>query len=462
MKHLLRNDTLPAFLLGLSALAMPLGSVHAQTDSYNIKIGNLLMDFSMNVGYAYNDNVTAVSKNTPDLIDPTIIGPRADYIFSYGFDVGINWQITDNNTLGVVLGMKNEDYRELNYMDSNRTFFTVNPDSMVDFTVLLGFLEARVYNKFGYTVDGSNSVFVTAADTDQVVGGDGREIIRGRSVATRVDRYAAWTNEIGLELLAILNPLEVTLRVSRYDLMPDDNDELEFVQQLDGTFQRPKDRWEFTRRSELIVFGQVYYPLGRENGVGVFGRYTDNDYKRDLLADSTGWQIGVTGDWGIGERTALSASVGFDFRDYDERNTLRFLEDGSFADITSGQNLFYSISLLNLLGESFNHKFSFSRVVSYGRVTNEQVSDIFAWDFLYEGLRRIDVIGGVQWVTAKDSGPALYAENYDLLMATLGFEVELGNHLSTKLDLRHVNKDSNDNDRDFVQNSASLSLRYDF
>jgi hypothetical protein len=462
MKHLLCRNSLPAYLLGLGVMALPWGSVHAQTDNYNIKIGDLMMDFAVNVAYAYNDNVTAVSDDTPDLIDPTIIGPRADYIFSYGFDIGINWQITDNNTLGVVLGMKYEDYQDLNYMDSSKTFFSVRPDSMVDFTVLLGFLEARVYNKFGYTVDGSNSVFVTTVDGDPVVGGDEREIVRGRSVATRVDRYAAWTNELGLELMAILNPLEVTLRVSRYDLMPDDDDELEFVQQLNGTFQRPKDRWEFTRRSELIVFGQIYYPLGRDNGVGVFGRYTDNNYKRDILADSTGWQIGLVGDWAIGERTALSASVGFDFRDYDERNTLRFLNDGSFADITSGSNIFYSVSLLNLLGESFNHKFTFSRVVSYGRVTNEQVSDIFAWDFLFEGLRRIDVTGGVQWVTAKDSGPALYAEEYDLLMATLGFEVELGDHLSTKLDLRHVNKDSNDDDRDFVQNSASLSLRYDF
>ncbi len=420
------------------------------------------MDFSVNVGYAYNDNVTAVSDNTPDLIDPSILGPREDFIFSYGANIGIDWQITDNNTLGVVLGLRYEDYKDLNYMDSNKTFFSVDPESQVEFTVLLGFLEARVYDKFGYTVDGSNSVLVEAVDGPQVIDGEGREIIRGRSYATRVDRFAAWTNEMGIEFLAVLNPLEVTLRISQYNLMPDDNDESEFVNELNGTFQRPKDRWEFTRRGEFIINGQVYYPLGRENGAGVFVQYSKNDYKRDILADSKGWQVGLLADWALGDRTALSASVGYDYRNFDETNTLRYLADGSYADITEGKNVFYSVSILNLLGETFNHKLSFSRVVNFGRVTNEQVSDVIAWDFLYEGIRRMNVTGGVQWVNAEDSGPSLYAETYDLLMATLGFEIELGDHLFTNLNVRHVNKDSDDNDRDFVQNLASISLKYDF
>ncbi len=463
MKRISRFRLSLASQLLLTLICFTTVSSRAQTDNYNIKIGDLLMDFSMHVGYAYNDNVTAVSDNVPDLIDPSIVGPREDYILSYGADVDINWQITDNNTLGVVLGLRYEDYQDLNYMDSSKTFFHIDPSSEVDFTVLLGMVEARVYGKFGYTVDGSNSVFVEAVpQEDQVIGGDGREIIRGRSVGTRVDRYAAWSTEYGIELLAILNPLEATLRVSQYHLMPDDNDADEFVEQLDGTFQRPEDRWEFTRRSEFIINGQLYYPLGRENGVGVFGQFTRNNYKRDILADSDGWKVGLLADWALGDRTAISASVGYDFRDYDEANTLRFLETGEFADITEGDNIFYSFEILNLLGETFNHKLSFTRAVSYGRVTNEQVSDVIAWDFLYEGIRRMNITGGVQWASADDSGPALYAEKYDLFMATLGFDIELGEHLVTSLNLRHVNKDSNDNDRDFEQNLASIMLRYDF
>ncbi len=462
MKSCSRLKFILASSLFVSLFQITTVSTFGQSEDYNIKIGDLLMDFSVNVGYAYNDNVTAVADNTPDVFDPTIIGPREDFIFSYGADVGINWQITDNNTLGIVLGLKYQDYMDLDYMDSNNTFFSVDPDSEVDFTVLLGSIEIRVYDKFGYTVDGSNSVLVNAVDDGEVVDGDDREIIRGRSIATRVDRFAAWTNEFGIELLAVLNPLEVTFSVSQYNLMPDDNDADEFVDELGGTFQRPDDRWEFQRRGELIINGQVYYPLGRDNGVGIFAQYFDNQYKRDILADSNTYQIGLTGDWGLGERTAISATVGYDMRDYDEANTLRFLNDGSFADITEGNNMFYSLSLLNLLGETFNHKFTFSRQVTYGRVTNEQVSDVFAWDFLYEGIRRVDLTGGIQWVSAEDSGPSLYAESYDLLMATLGFSVELGEHLMTNVDFRHVNKDSNDNDRDFVQNLASISLMYDF
>ena len=462
MKSYSRSKIFLASSVILSLFPLSTFSLFSQTDDYNIKIGDLLMDFSVHVGYSYNDNVTAVSEDTPDFLDSSIIGPREDFILSYGASVGIDWQITDNNTLGVVLGLQYKDYQDLDYMDSNNTFFSVDPSSEVDFTVLLGFIEARIYDKFGYTVDGSNSVFVDTVDGQEVVDGEDREILRGRSISTRVDRYAAWENTMGVEFVAVLNPIEVSLSISKYDLMPDDNDEDEFVTELGGTFQRPKDRWEFTRRSEFMINGQVYYPLGKENGVGIFAQYSKNDYKRDILADSTGWQFGLLADWALGERTAIEAVVGYDMRDYDEANTLRYLSDGSFADITEGKNVFYSLQLLNLLGETFNHKFSITRLVDFGRVTNEQVSTTIAWDFLYEGIRRVDVTGGVQWVTAEDSGPVLYAEDYDLFMATLGFEIELGEHLVTNVDFRHLNKDSNDDDRDFVQNVASITLKYDF
>jgi len=462
MKSFSRSKFLLAPSLFLSLFHFTTVSLFSQSDDYNIKIGDLLMDFSVNVGYAYNDNVTAVSDDTPDFLDPTIIGPREDYIFSYGANLGMNWQITDNNTLAVSLGLQYKDYQDLDYMDSANTFFSVDPESEIEFTVLLGFIEARVFDEFGYTVDGSNSVFVETVDGQEVIDGEGREILRGRSISTRVDRYAAWTNRLGVELFAILNPLEVSLTISQFNLMPDDNDEDEFVTELGGTFQRPKDRWEFTRRGEFMIDGRVYYPLGDEKGAGVFVSYSENDYKRDILADSKGWKIGLWTDWSLGDRTAITATVGYDFRDYDEANTLRFLSDGSFADITEGKNVFYSLELLNLLGETFNHKFSISRAVNFGRVTNEQVSTTIAWDFLYEGIRRMDITGGVQWTTSEDSGPALYAEDYDLFMATLGFKIELLESLATNIDLTHVNKDSDDDDRDFTQNIARISLMYDF
>lgn len=462
MKSYSRSKFFLASSVFLSLFPLSTVSLFSQTDDYNIKIGDLLMDFSVHVGYSYNDNVTAVADHTPDFLDPTILGPREDFILSYGANVGLDWQITDNNTLGVNLGLNYNDYQDLDYMDSSNTFFSVDPTSEIDFTVLLGFIEARVYDRFGYTVDGSNSVFVDTVDGQEVLDGEDREILRGRSISTRVDRYAAWENEMGVEFLAVLNPVEVSLKISQYNLMPDDNDEDEFVTELGGTFQRPKDRWEFTRRSEFMINGEVYYPLGNENGVGIFAQYSKNNYKRDILADSTGWQVGLLADWALGERTAIEAVVGYDMRDYDEANTLRYLSDGTFADVTEGKNVFYSLKLLNLLGETFNHKLSITRLVDFGRVTNEQVSTTIAWDFLYEGIRRVDVTGGVQWVNAKDSGPVLYAEDYDLFMATLGFEIELGEHLVTNVNFAHLNKDSNDDDRDFVQNKASITLLYDF
>jgi len=462
MNKLFRFNRLTSLISLLAISPLAAFSTLAQTDDYNINIADLLMDFSVFVEYTYNDNVTAIPDDAVDRFDPSIVGPRSDYSLGFGADVGIDWQLTDNNTLGLVFGFRALDYQDLNYLDSERTFFSIAPESEIDFSILLGSFEFRIYDRFGYTVDGSNSVLVDRVAQDEggpVVDPDGRPIIEGRSVSFAVDRYAAWENEIGLEGIAFLNPVEWTIRISRYDLMPDDNDGGEFIEELGRALE--DDRWEFTRRREWIINTQVYYPLGRDNGFGVYGQYTSNDYKRDILTDSDGWQIGATVDWALGDRTALSATVGYDVREYDEANILRFA-NGNIAYILEGKNWFYTVEILNLLGETFNHKLSFTRQISYGRATNEQLSSIIAYDFLYEGIRNVDFTGGFQWLTAEDSGPAPFAEDYDLFLARLGLDIELTESLNSKLSYQYVDKDSDNNDRDFEQSRASVSLHYDF
>lgn len=462
MNSYMRLNRTFAYLSLLALAPFLVIPVSAQSEDYNIKIGDLLMDFSVYAEYTYNDNVTTIPEDAIDRFDPTIVGPRTDYSLGLGANLGIEWQISDNNTLGVVLGFSMLDYQELDYLDSQKTFFSVDPESEIDFVVLLGSVELRVYDRFGYSVDGSNSVLVDRVAVDPggpVVDPDGRPIIEGRSVSFAVDRYAAWENELGLEGLVILNPVEWTFGIRRYDVMPDDNDDGEFIDELGRSLET--DRWEFTRRSELIIDTQIYYPLGRDNGVGVFGRYSSNDYKRDILTDSDGWQIGAVLDWSLGDRTALSATVGYDVRSFDEENTLRF-QDGTIADILEGKNWFYSLEILNLLGETFNHKLSFTRQIAFGRATNEQVSTIIAYDFLYEGIRNVDLTGGIQWIDAEDSGPSPFAEDYDLFLATLGLDIELTESLNSIISYQYADKDSNNNDRDFKQTRASVRLNYDF
>lgn len=452
-------------LVYISCLQFTSPIAYSQTEDYNIKIGDLLLDFSVYGEYTYNDNVTTIPEGVVDRFDPTIIGPRSDYILGFGADVGINWQISDNNTLGLVVGVKYEDYSELDYLDSKNTFFSVTPESEVDLTVLVGPVEFRVYDKFGYTVSGSNAALVEVIEDDQgEVEGEGLPIVRGRSISVQVDRYAAWTNEIGIEGLAILNPLEWTIGLRRYDLIPDDNDGDENVDELGGTGGLEDDRWEFTNRTETIIDSQIYYPLGRDNGAGIFGSYTENDYNEDILADSEGWQIGAVVDWTLGERTVFSANVGYSFREFDEENTLTFREEdgGGLADILESEVVFYSFEILNLVGESLNHKLTYTKGVGLGRVTNEQITETMAWDFTFEGIRNVDLNGGFRWINADDSGPDQFAEHYDLFMATVGLSVVITESLNCQISYRYLDKDSDNNDRDYKQNLATLSLHYDF
>jgi hypothetical protein len=463
MNRCVRLNVFLTSLVYMSCLQFTSSIAYSQTEDYNIKIGDLLLDFSVYGEYSYNDNVTTIPEGVPDQFDPTIIGPRDDYIFGWGADVGINWQITDSNTLSLTLGVKYEDYSELDYLDTQNTFFSVDPDSEVDFKVLIGPFEFNVYDKFGYSVSGSNAALIQVTeDPEGEVDAGGRPILRGRSLSVRVDRYAAWTNEIGVEGLAVLNPLEWTIGLRRYDLMPDDNDSGENVAQLGGTLDT--DRWEFTRRSENIIDSQLYYPLGRDNGAGIFGKYTENDYKREILADSNGWQIGAVVDWSLGDRTAFSANVGYNYREYDETLTLHKLpaDGGGLADILESKDMFYSFEILNLIGQSLNHKLSFTKSIGLGRVTNEQIISVAAWDFTFEGIRNVDLTGGVQWINADDSGPDQFAEHYDLFMATLGFDIKISSSLNGRVSYRYIDKDSDNNDRDYKQNLVSVSLHYDF
>jgi hypothetical protein len=447
-------------ILVLTASLATLTPAWSQTRDYNIKLGDLLIDFSAHVQYAYNDNVTALPEGAIDRFNPSIIGPRSDYYWTYGVDAAINWQLTDYNTFGATVGIQWIDYQDLNYLDSQKTSFSISPDTQLDFTVLVGPVEAKVYGKIGYSVDGSNAVLVERAPSDgPIVDAEGRPIVQGNSVSFEVDRYASWTQEVGVEFVTNLNPLVWTLGVRQFWLIPDDDDGEEYVEELGRTLET--DRWEFTRRDEFIVDSTLYYPMGRENGFGITGRYTENDYKRDILTDSSGWQVGAILDWSLGEKTMASASVGYDVRDFSKDTTLKYA-DGAFADVTKGKNWFYGVEVLNLLGETFNHKVSYHRTIGLGRATNQQVSDTLSYDFLFEGIRSVDLTGGVQWVDSKDSGPAPFAEDYKLLMYTLSAEVELIADLSSKLQFRHVKKNSDNNDRDFKQNLVTLSLHYDF
>jgi hypothetical protein len=456
MKCSIRSSILTALAVNVLSLT----SLQGQSRDYNIKIGDLLIDFTAHAQYAWNDNVTTVPEGAIDRFNPGIIGPREDYFWTYGIDAGLNWQLTDYNTFGATIGIQWVDYQKLNYMDSQRTFFSISPDTQLDFTVLVGPVEAKAYGKVGYSVDGSNAVLVERAPSDgPIVDAEGRPVIQGTSVSFEVDRYASWTSEVGVDFETNLNPLVWTLGVRQFWLIPDDNDGDEYVEELGRNLAT--DRWEFTRRSEFIVDTMLYYPMAREDGVGIMGRYSKNDYKRDILTDSSGWQVGAVVDRALGEKTALSARVGYDVRSFSRETTLKYT-DGTFADTVRGKNWFYGVEVLNLLGETFNHKIGYNRVIGLGRSTNQQVSDTVSYDFLFEGIRSIDVTGGVQWVSSEDSGPAPFAEDYKLLMFTLALEVELIEDLSSKLQFRHVKKNSDNNDRDFTQNLASLSLQYDF
>ncbi len=470
-----------AYLTGLLALLIKPFTALAQSDDYNIRIGDLLMDFSVYVEYAYDDNVTKVEEGVPDIIDPTIVGPRDDFILTFGADIGFDWQITDFNALTFTLGFGYRDYQDLNYLDTNETFFSINPESELDFTILAGPVEARIYDRFGYTVDGSNAALI-----EQVPGGGtvindpelGDDLVAGEALRTQVDRYSGWENELGLELLTLLNPFEFTFGIRRLDIMPDDNGD--FVESQGPTLQ--PDRWEFLRRNELIIDAQLYYPMGRNNGVGVVAAYSDNNYKRNVLSDSQGWYFGGVVDWTLGESTTVQVTAGYDYREFEESTTARFLsvsdllspeQLGQFADITEGSNFVYSVELLNLLGESFNHKISFTRAVGYGRTINEQLTTTLAYDFLFEGIRNVDFTGNFQWVTVDDSaidpifvdgvvGVNPFGEDYDLFFASLGLDFQITESLNSLLSYRYVDKNSDNENRSFEQSLASISLHYDF
>lgn len=392
-----------------------------QSDRYNIKVGDVMLDFSLYAEYGYNDNVTAVPEHAIHSEYPGVVGPLDDTYISYGAKMGFEWNLTDDHSLGFKVGAAWLDYQDLDYLDSENNSLTITPESRVEALLLFGPVEVELYDEFSYTLDPSNAVLVNQDRT---------------AIAYQVDKYARWTNLAGLEAMTVLNPFELTVAVSNYNIY---NSDTEF---------------DFTRREEWTVNTLLYYPLGRGKGAGVAASWTDNNYIRDILVDSTGFYVGLLMDWELSPVTSFAAKVGRLNREYDASKTMG-------GDVVDSEGWMYSAELLHLLGKNFNHKLSYSRTIGYGRATNEQVSDMLAWDFVFQGIKGVDLKGGVQWITSEDSGPKPFAEDYDLLYAVLGIGIGLTDRLDLSVDFHHANKDSDNRDRSFEQNGASIRLDYD-
>lgn len=395
--------------------------LYAQSDRYNIKLGDVMLDFSLNAEYGYNDNVTAVPDHAIHSDHPGVIGPLDDTYVSYGAKMGFQWNLSDNHSLGFDVGAAWLDYQDLDYLDSKNNSLTITPESKLEARLLFGPVEIKLYDEFSYTLDPSNAVLVNEDRT---------------AIAYQVDKYARWTNMAGLEAMAVLNPFEWTVAVTNYNLY---NSDTEF---------------DFTRREEWTVSTLLYYPLGRGKGVGGAASWTDNNYIRDILVDSSGFYIGLLLDWELSPVTSFAAKAGRMTREYDSARTMA-------GDVVESEGWIYSAELLHLLGKNLNHKLSYSRMIGYGRATNEQVSDKIAWDFLFQGIKGVDLKGSLQWITSEDSGPKPFAEDYDLFYATLGFGIGLTDRLDLSVDFHHAKKDSDNRDRSFEQNGASIRLDYD-
>ena len=120
-----------------------------------------------------------------------------------------------------------------------------------------------------------------------------------------------------------------------------------------------RPEFDFTRREEWTVNTLLYYPLGRGKGAGFAASWTDNNYIRDILVDSTGFYVGLIMDWELSPVTSFAAKVGRLNREYDASKTMG-------GDVVDSEGWMYSAELLHLLGKNFNHKLSYSRTSGMG------------------------------------------------------------------------------------------------
>ncbi|MEO8440378.1 MAG: outer membrane beta-barrel protein [Spartobacteria bacterium] len=366
---------------------------------YNLLLGPVRFRFSITTGIEYNDNINLSETNK-----------QSDVIIRPQFNIDAIWPVTQLNTLRLDLGLGYSFYLE--HPNSNTNGVLISPGSQLSFDIFVMDWRFNIHDRFSLQQDPVAQI----------------------QLSNVVD-YGRFENTAGISALWDLNKAVLTFAYDHY------------------TYVSTSETFSYLDRNAEILGFSAYFALTSTTGAGIETAAVYSYYSQDFLNNSVNYSIGPFVETQISNYLKLRAAVGYQLIDFDQ---------GGGVDDSSDSSSYYANILL-----SHRINAAITQTISAGHESQLGVNSNFVELNYVRHTATWNIINGVLLSTevfyedGDDSG-GLNAEHIQRYggAATLGYQ--LTPHITLGLRYQYIQKQSNQPNRDYKQNSVSLDGTYSF
>ena len=379
---------------------------------YNLKAGPVLMRFEALMGFEFNDN--------PQLEDD----PReVDFAFRPQLDMAALWALNPRNALSFNLGVGYVKY--VNNTDLDHLI--IAPNSEIALDIYTGDFVINVHERVSHSQDPVR---------DPTVSGTGDFGGIENTVGTRVDYN--------------LNELTASVGYDHYNFISTGSGISKALRM--GTNPPPRNVNDAQDRSSELFYGRAGIRISPAVTVGVEASGGLTDYESDFFHDNSQASVGPYVEAQITRDVKGRVAGGYVHSEFDE-------DSNGFAP-DPVDDFYAEVSVEHQLSQYLSHKLSVGRearsgaaaelvTLYYARYDNHwmmnQYSTLHTSLFYENGRERSGV-----------------TEKFERVGAGVGVVIPLSRKLNAGIGYQLLYKDSDQVNRDYLQNSVTTELRYAF
>lgn len=366
-----------------------------------IQAGPVSIRSDVGLKMGYDDNIALSENNRRDDI---ILTPYAN--------LGLQWPLTDMNSLNLTIGIYRENY--LFNSEESSDGFGISPQSALEFWIYVGdYLRFAVFDHFALEEDAIDEP--TLEDT---LG------------------FSRFTNTAGVTgYWSINDNLTATLgyRYTKVISLSDD--------------------FDFLDRDTHSVDASLGYKLGPDTTLGVFGNTGFTSYAGDFNNDSITHTAGVFADSRITDYIRGNLSVTYNLGDFDSGGT-----NGDSSNL--GQVGFNGL-LSHRINEKMTHSLSGGRAAQLGTSSNFYSRYYVRHSADWEVIRDV-ALGTNAFAEFVDESGGTGSESFTRWGGGIRALYRWNEHFTTGLSYQFTEKLSDEVNRDYFNNRVILDLNYRF
>ncbi len=379
---------------------------------YNLKAGPVLLRFDALMGFEFNDN--------PQLEEH----PReVDFAFRPEMDMAALWALNARNALSFNLGLGYVKY--VNNTDLDHLI--VAPNSEIALDIYTGDFVINVHERVSHSQD---------PVSDPTVSGTGDFGGIENTAGTRVD----WN----------LNKLTMSVGYDHYNFISTGSGISETLRR--GTNAPPKNADDAQDRSSELFYARAAVQISPAVAVGLEAGGGLTDYQSDFFHDNSQFSVGPFLETQITHDLKGRVAGGYVHSQFEDNKTEPAPD--------SVDDFYAEVSVEHQLNQELSHKLSLGREARAG-AASELVTLYYARYDNHWMMNRFSTLHtSLFYENGRERSGV--TERFERVGAGAGVIVPLSRKLNAGVAYQLLFKNSNQENRDYLQNSVIVDLRYAF